>query len=225
MTSSNGSIFRVTGPMWGESAGDRWIPLTEASDSELWCFLWYTPEQGWANTGDTGHLRRHRLHYDVTVKIFLSAFYGVIHTSLIVRPSLWNNRRTTIDGFSFIQKCMSKGSKLQNPVTLFLCILQVGAVVMCIFAIILLVLNNEESRKTEADRKVQGFKVKLISFSVQLKFTLNMNTFLWCAICCGCIITCYWIYSFAHIPRDCCTGTLPQYEWNTPEEYNRIGRH
>ena len=45
MTSSNGNIFRVTGPLWGESTGHRWIPFTKASDIELWCFLWYTPEQ------------------------------------------------------------------------------------------------------------------------------------------------------------------------------------
>ena len=26
------------------TTGDRWIPLTEASDAELWCFLWSAPE-------------------------------------------------------------------------------------------------------------------------------------------------------------------------------------
>ena len=26
MTSSNGNILRVTGPLWGESTGDQWIP-------------------------------------------------------------------------------------------------------------------------------------------------------------------------------------------------------
>ena len=45
MTPSNGNIFRVTGPLWGEFTGDRWIPLTKASDTELWCFLWSAPEQ------------------------------------------------------------------------------------------------------------------------------------------------------------------------------------
>ena len=40
MPSSNGNIFRVTGPLWGESTGHQWIPLTKASDMELWCFLW-----------------------------------------------------------------------------------------------------------------------------------------------------------------------------------------
>ena len=40
MTSSNGNIFRVIGPLWGESTGDWWIPLTQASGAELWCFLY-----------------------------------------------------------------------------------------------------------------------------------------------------------------------------------------
>ena len=33
MTSSNGNIFRVTGPLWGESIGYRWISLTKTSDA------------------------------------------------------------------------------------------------------------------------------------------------------------------------------------------------
>ena len=45
MTPSNGNIFRVAGHLWGESTGDRWIPLTKASDAELWWFLWSAPEQ------------------------------------------------------------------------------------------------------------------------------------------------------------------------------------
>ena len=44
MTSSNGNIFRVTGPLCGESTGHRWIHLTKASDAELWYFRWYAPE-------------------------------------------------------------------------------------------------------------------------------------------------------------------------------------
>ena len=39
MTSSNGNIFRVTGHLCGEFTGHRWIPLTKASDAELWCFF------------------------------------------------------------------------------------------------------------------------------------------------------------------------------------------
>ena len=44
MTSSNGNIFRVSGPLCGEFTGHRWIPLTKASDAEHWCFLWNAPE-------------------------------------------------------------------------------------------------------------------------------------------------------------------------------------
>ena len=45
MTSSNGNIFRVTGPLWRRSTRHRWIPLAKVSDAELWCFLWSAPEQ------------------------------------------------------------------------------------------------------------------------------------------------------------------------------------
>ena len=64
MTSSNGNIFRVTGPLCGEFTGDRWIPHTKASDAELWCFLWIN---GWVNNREAGDLRRQRAHYDVIV--------------------------------------------------------------------------------------------------------------------------------------------------------------
>ena len=43
MTSSNGNIFRVTGHLYGEFTGHRWIPHTKASDAELWCFPWTVP--------------------------------------------------------------------------------------------------------------------------------------------------------------------------------------
>ena len=34
MTSSNGNIFRVTGPLCGDFSGRQWIPLTKTSDAE-----------------------------------------------------------------------------------------------------------------------------------------------------------------------------------------------
>ena len=45
MASSNGNIFHVTGLLFGEFTDHWWIPLTKASDTELWCFLWSVPEQ------------------------------------------------------------------------------------------------------------------------------------------------------------------------------------
>ena len=33
----HGNTFPISGPLWGESIGHRWIPLTQASDEGLWC--------------------------------------------------------------------------------------------------------------------------------------------------------------------------------------------
>ena len=70
MMSSNGNIFRVACHLCGEFTSHRWIPRTKASDAELWCFLWSTPE--WTvdiNNCVAGNLRRHRAYYDVTVML------------------------------------------------------------------------------------------------------------------------------------------------------------
>ena len=98
MTSSNGNIFRVTGPLCGEFTGQRWIPLTKASDAELWCFLWSVPwTNGWVNNGEAGDLRRHCVHYGVTVmdifnrcylKMLIGKFDSVVYFSLICKYML-----------------------------------------------------------------------------------------------------------------------------------------
>ena len=44
ITSSNGTIFRVTGLLCGEFTSHWWSPRTKASNAELWCFLWSAPE-------------------------------------------------------------------------------------------------------------------------------------------------------------------------------------
>ena len=68
MTSSNGNVFRVTGHLCGEFTGHQWIPLTKASDAELWCFLWSAPWiYSWLNNRKAGDLRRHHAHYDIIV--------------------------------------------------------------------------------------------------------------------------------------------------------------
>ena len=89
MTSSNGNIFRVTGPLCGEFTGHRWIPSTKASDAELWCFLWSAPWiNGCANNREAGDLRRHRVHYDVIVMCLGNCM--MFNT----RPTItWSNNR------------------------------------------------------------------------------------------------------------------------------------
>ena len=53
VTSSNGDIFCVTGPLRGEFTGNRWIPLPKASDAEPWCFLRSAPKQTVEQTTET----------------------------------------------------------------------------------------------------------------------------------------------------------------------------
>ena len=57
MKSSNGNIFRVTGPLCREFTGHGWIPLTKASTAELWCFLLSAPEQMVEQTIETTVIR------------------------------------------------------------------------------------------------------------------------------------------------------------------------
>ena len=66
MTSSNGNIFRVTGPWLGKSTGYRWIPLTKASHrrGSLMFYLICTWTNSWTNNRHAGHLRHHRAHYN-----------------------------------------------------------------------------------------------------------------------------------------------------------------
>ena len=53
MTSSNGNIFRVTGPLLREFTVHRSISPTKDGDAGLWCFLWYAPEQTAKQTIET----------------------------------------------------------------------------------------------------------------------------------------------------------------------------
>ena len=68
VTSPNGNIFRVTGPLSREFIGHRWISLTKSSEAELWCFLWCAPWiNSCVNNCEAGDLSRHRAHYDIIV--------------------------------------------------------------------------------------------------------------------------------------------------------------
>ena len=65
MTSLNGNIFCVTGPLFGDFTGHRWA---KANDAEFWCLPWSALWiNGWVNNRETGGLRRYRAHYDVIV--------------------------------------------------------------------------------------------------------------------------------------------------------------
>ena len=87
--SSNGNIFRATGPLCGEFTGHRWIPCTKTSDAELWCFLWSMPWiKGWVNNRQTDDLRRHLAHYDVNVMLHRNAVKCQVKTAQYSRVEL-----------------------------------------------------------------------------------------------------------------------------------------
>ena len=97
MTSSNGSLFRVTGlcarnsPVTGEFPAQR--PVTRSFDVSFIC-AWI---KGLENNREAGDFRRHRAHYDVIVMAvhsmkhtfslvlimirvnYLSTFFGLLH--------------------------------------------------------------------------------------------------------------------------------------------------
>ena len=108
MTSSNGSIFRVTGPLWGEFTGHWWIPLPKASDAELWCFLWSAPWiNGWGTNSDHRGvfcamiLRDRRSSRDAPgiLKVyFLNSLYRTVHVAwaFAVKLSLGECHRSSL---------------------------------------------------------------------------------------------------------------------------------
>ena len=57
------NIFCITDPLWWESTGHWWIPITNAGDTELWCFLLSVPEQTVEQTIET------QVIWDATVLI------------------------------------------------------------------------------------------------------------------------------------------------------------
>ena len=75
--SSNGNIYRVPGLLWGDSIGHRWIPLTKASDAELWFCLWSAPEQTVELTIETPVI------WDVVTLIMTSLWWVVIPPRMI----------------------------------------------------------------------------------------------------------------------------------------------
>ena len=67
MTSSNGSIFRVTGPLCGEFTGPGEFPAQRPVTRSFDVFFDLRLNKDWVNNRETGDLRRHRGHCDVNV--------------------------------------------------------------------------------------------------------------------------------------------------------------
>ena len=99
MTSSNGNIFRVTGPLWGESTGPLKIPVTRT------VVVFYDQRMNsWADNRDAGDLRHHRAHYDVIVMRMVFCIQSsryptwspVAHACANFHANLFNTIRTRL---------------------------------------------------------------------------------------------------------------------------------
>ena len=100
MTLPNGNIFRITGPLWEEFTGRRWIPLTKASDAELGRFLWSAPEQKGQQIIET------QVIWDTIALIMTSLLWHKIQNLLNIILEFWpmksqlrlptNNSRTIV---------------------------------------------------------------------------------------------------------------------------------
>ena len=122
MMSSNGNIFRVTGPLCGEFTCHRWIPLTKASDAELWCcFLFRAWIKGWVNSRGAGDLRRHRALGDITVRahLRLAGVRPPCHPRIQLRSCLhiyrlWLFLSCNPHGWYWIASWLNPHNNLQN---------------------------------------------------------------------------------------------------------------
>ena len=83
MTSSNGNIFRVTGPF---VRGIHWSPVYSPHKGQwlghLLFSLIHTWTNGWANNWNAGDLKLHRVHYDVTVMIAMQLIIALHEAGL-----------------------------------------------------------------------------------------------------------------------------------------------
>ena len=67
MTSSNGNIFRATGPLCGEFTGPSEVPAQRPVTRNFDVSLIYGWINDWVNNREAGGLRRHPGHCDVNV--------------------------------------------------------------------------------------------------------------------------------------------------------------
>ena len=128
MTSSNGNIFRITGPLCGEFPGHRGIPRSPVNSPHkgqwrgaLMFSLICAWIDGWVNNGEAGDLRPHRAHYDVTVMIFRSGKHLNFcsgKNKLEIRDSkIVYSKVTRLFGVTVLYKLHNNNDAYQNIIT------------------------------------------------------------------------------------------------------------
>ena len=88
MTSSNGSIFRVTGLLCGEFTGLRWIPTQRPVTQSFDIFFHLRLNQQLNKQWRDRSLRRHYVHYDVVVMNKIRSCFCTLEYSTL--PYYWH---------------------------------------------------------------------------------------------------------------------------------------
>ena len=90
MTSSNGNIFRVTGPLWENSPVTVEFPSQRPVTRSFDVFFFISAyTKGWVNNRDPSDLRHPLAHYDVTVIILGPTCYASTKLFLNKHDHLW----------------------------------------------------------------------------------------------------------------------------------------
>ena len=82
LTSSNRSIFHVTGPLWGQFTGHRWFPPQWPAMRSFGAFFICAWTNDWVNNPNIGDLRRNCAHYDFTVMLGEMLWIGVVFQAM-----------------------------------------------------------------------------------------------------------------------------------------------
>ena len=82
MTSSNGNIFRVTGPLCGEFTVTGEFPTQRPVMRSFDVFLDLCMNKRLGNNVEAGDLRCHRAHYDVIIMKYTKVNFKQTHHSI-----------------------------------------------------------------------------------------------------------------------------------------------
>ena len=94
--SHDGNIFRVTGPLWRDFTGHRWIGITKASDALLFSLV-CARTNGLINNRDAGDLRCHSAYIDVTVMVrVLYVWLLTEHLYFVIANKICNLSNTNL---------------------------------------------------------------------------------------------------------------------------------
>ena len=110
MTSLDGSIFCVTGPLWGESSQRASNALVSREIACVDFFIICTRTNGWTYNRDAGDLRRHHAYYDVTND---SVYFSLLNCQAtvvticgLIHSTNWNSQKwKELDTSEMKMKC------------------------------------------------------------------------------------------------------------------------